>query len=1063
MGVPDDISTRPVVKRQRLSLKNNKGKSKTQEANAQHVREVCESESGTSECSTGVSSVGTGSSLSSESITESSTTTSNTDVYCSTSKEEIRVPAVASLENLGNTCFMNSVMQVLRYTPGFLHDLAILYQDIQESEKVVRKHKKDDIEDKDAKNSKGCWNVVKNIYKIYRNLTLLEKKYDDVATDDVMSMAAKPNKVLAAVRELNAMYVGNMQHDAQEFLKCLLCYLQDAEKDVKKFYSYLPQKLSPKVNPIMHSFLLSAKSNPEARIKMEKIINEISNNPEELKICESRKVEEANKVKMKLFTESEKDCKNKDSDKHNSDSQSNSSECDTNKESADTMCDKTKMETNSLENSAEIETCSNTSVPETLTDDTVDSNSGKVTKDKNTRNVNRYKPYDRKSQGKKSKLSDTSKDIGKNSSSQPCISDIFKTYSKKKRLGIRGAVVKQPEQTFDEVVKNDVKCEEKSCYVDLDKIVDPPCIVDKEKEETTINDKSKCAGKILSADETTDNVKTECESKSVNNTSTNVKTDQIKKLKIFQDAFLHFLNSSNQKSDSDETQSDTDSEDIVTKKIKEKLIHNSPRRSPRKVKSEACLPSPCKTAVSKLAFDSQSDTNVRSAQNKLNLDVEVKNVKASGEKNISLNACTSNMSENVPVSDQADGIKMEVCENEEISNNENKSPTPVALDPVVKLEKCDYVFDGACTSVSAKYAVKCLSPMKPERKCSTGIGNYLKERNGLTSNEADIKKALIEMMNSPVKSRSKYDLVERYFQGTMMLRTRCSTCETSWERQEDFHDISVPVRVDLSDSEDDEDDSDCSLFDLIQSSTDVEKLQEDNKYKCDVCNAYVEAERSVHYDVMPDILTLHLKRFSAQLENPSYITKINDHVNIPLSLPCIRYKCQQPCHRPDHRYMLYGIITHAGSSLTSGHYLSYVRSLPLKSEKTQTEPTRSVVNIQPEKTKDNDSSAINKQDSKMPATRRKLGVQTKLPARFNDSIIVDTKVKNMKNVSENKLTEILESILPAQKYEEMWFECNDESIRVFDEEEFLDLLDERSGSLLGTPYLLFYHKSTLNT
>lgn len=60
-----------------------------------------------------------------------------------------------------------------------------------------------------------------------------------------------------------------------------------------------------------------------------------------------------------------------------------------------------------------------------------------------------------------------------------------------------------------------------------------------------------------------------------------------------------------------------------------------------------------------------------------------------------------------------------------------------------------------------------------------------------------------------------------------------------------------------------ETDSRCGLMKLIEASTEVEKLLEDNKYYCEECKCYVEAERSMLYDVMPDILTLHLKRFSA--------------------------------------------------------------------------------------------------------------------------------------------------------------------------------------------------------
>lgn len=59
-------------------------------------------------------------------------------------------------------------------------------------------------------------------------------------------------------------------------------------------------------------------------------------------------------------------------------------------------------------------------------------------------------------------------------------------------------------------------------------------------------------------------------------------------------------------------------------------------------------------------------------------------------------------------------------------------------------------------------------------------------------------------------------------------------------------------------------DGKCDLLDLIEASTEVEKLLEENKYFCEECQTYVEAERSIHYDVLPDILTLHLKRFSSE-------------------------------------------------------------------------------------------------------------------------------------------------------------------------------------------------------
>lgn len=41
-----------------------------------------------------------------------------------------------------------------------------------------------------------------------------------------------------------------------------------------------------------------------------------------------------------------------------------------------------------------------------------------------------------------------------------------------------------------------------------------------------------------------------------------------------------------------------------------------------------------------------------------------------------------------------------------------------------------------------------------------------------------------------------FELVEKLFQGQLVLRTRCLECECFTERREDFQDISVPVQED---------------------------------------------------------------------------------------------------------------------------------------------------------------------------------------------------------------------------------------------------------------------------
>ena len=53
---------------------------------------------------------------------------------------------------------MNSILQVLRYTPGFLETLAQLFQDIVASEKIKRKQKNSDETEVSIDSSVHCIN-----------------------------------------------------------------------------------------------------------------------------------------------------------------------------------------------------------------------------------------------------------------------------------------------------------------------------------------------------------------------------------------------------------------------------------------------------------------------------------------------------------------------------------------------------------------------------------------------------------------------------------------------------------------------------------------------------------------------------------------------------------------------------------------------------------------------------------------------------------------------------------------------------------------------------------------
>ncbi|RUS71747.1 hypothetical protein EGW08_020490 [Elysia chlorotica] len=188
--------------------------------------------------------------------------------------------------------------------------------------------------------------------------------------------------------------------------------------------------------------------------------------------------------------------------------------------------------------------------------------------------------------------------------------------------------------------------------------------------------------------------------------------------------------------------------------------------------------------------------------------------------------------------------------------------------------------------------------------------------------------------------KSTCPLIERLFGGTMVHLTRCLECERSRDRKESFLDISIAVKHleenNDSDEEKDEDEgsapvkvkqSSC-LASLIRSSSSVERLRDSNKYWCEQCLHLVEAERSSHYLDLPWILSLQLKRFSTNSGLFGGLSKLNDKVDIPEELPCMRHGCGNSCKNPSHRYQLFALATHSGTSILHGHYRAFVKVQP---------------------------------------------------------------------------------------------------------------------------------------
>ena len=158
-------------------------------------------------------------------------------------------PPVATLLNLGNTCFLNSVLYTLRFTPGFAHLVHHLATDLTDKKLIStssgyndRKigflssgspglrtkslsslspaHNNDDSNGIDPANRKILV-LTERLHELLQTLHNAEQKGD-------LSEPYQADAFLQALREVNPLFQGNQQQDAHELLVCFLDYLREA-------------------------------------------------------------------------------------------------------------------------------------------------------------------------------------------------------------------------------------------------------------------------------------------------------------------------------------------------------------------------------------------------------------------------------------------------------------------------------------------------------------------------------------------------------------------------------------------------------------------------------------------------------------------------------------------------------------------------------------------------------------------------------------------------------------------------------------------------------------------
>jgi ubiquitin carboxyl-terminal hydrolase 1 len=164
------------------------------------------------------------------------------------------LPPVATLLNLGNTCFLNSVLYTLRFTPGFAHLLHHLATDLTEKKLLLSNGGNEKkmgflssgspgLRTKSLSSLTPCImddnNLQINPVK-RKTLVLTERLHELLQTlhnaeqKGDLSEPFQADAFLQALRDVNPLFQGNQQQDAHELLVCSLDYLREACQLVDK-------------------------------------------------------------------------------------------------------------------------------------------------------------------------------------------------------------------------------------------------------------------------------------------------------------------------------------------------------------------------------------------------------------------------------------------------------------------------------------------------------------------------------------------------------------------------------------------------------------------------------------------------------------------------------------------------------------------------------------------------------------------------------------------------------------------------------------------------------------
>lgn len=196
----------------------------------------------------------TGASSSNDYILPKSSHNSDDNSY--NQKKQI-TSSMATLCNIGNTCYLNSVVYTLRFAPRFLHNLHHVCDDMSEiTQKLVYNKAKSASLGRNVGGIQGAntrsWSTkdlasigsVVDVPKTNRQIATekLHDLYTHLYRNEVIESteAFHADTFLNAVQDVSSIFEGNQQQDAHEFLMCVLDSIRETCNSLTKVITECP-------------------------------------------------------------------------------------------------------------------------------------------------------------------------------------------------------------------------------------------------------------------------------------------------------------------------------------------------------------------------------------------------------------------------------------------------------------------------------------------------------------------------------------------------------------------------------------------------------------------------------------------------------------------------------------------------------------------------------------------------------------------------------------------------------------------------------------------------------